>query len=227
MRQFRTSRVTVTVWVVVPLFPETVIVWFPSEALLPTVIVIVDVPAPVIDVGENVTLFWLPSPEADNAIAELNPPVTAVVMVTLPELLLAMLIVVGEALMEKAGVVPVTVSETVVVSTMVPEVPVTVIEYVPGTVLDPTVIDIVEVPVPVIEDGLNPMVTPVGWPEAVRVTAESKPPLTVLVMVELPALPGATETEVGDAESVKPDGGGPVRAVIRPAVGLPHPVTRS
>ena len=61
-------------------------------------------------------------------------------------------------------------------------------------------IDIVEVPVPVIEDGLNPMVTPVGWPEAVRVTAESKPPLTVLVMVELPVLPGATETEVGEAE---------------------------
>ena len=115
-------------WVVVPLFPETVIVWFPSEALLPTVIVIVDVPAPVIDVGEKVTEFWLPSPEADNAIEELKPPVTAVVMVTLPELLLAMLIVVGEALMEKAGVVPVTVSETVVVSTMVPEVPVTVIE---------------------------------------------------------------------------------------------------
>ena len=90
-----------------------------------------------------------------------------------------------------------------------------------------TVIDIVEVPVPVIEDGLNPMVTPVGCPEADKVTPESKPPLTVLVMVELPALPGAMETEDGDVESVKPAGGGPVSAVIKPAVGLPQPVTRS
>ena len=165
MRQFRTSRVTVIVWVVVPLLPETVIVWFPSAALLPTVIVIVDVPAPVIDVGENVTVFWLPSPEADNAIAELNPPVTAVVMVTLPELLLAMLIVVGEALMEKPGVVPVTVSETVVVSTVVPEVPVTVMRIGTGVGAGPDGDRHRRVPDPRNRrSGRIAMVTPVGWP---------------------------------------------------------------
>lgn len=50
-----------------------------------------------------------------------------VVMVEVPELLLATLIDVGEALMVKLGVVPVTVRETVVVSVVLPEVPLTVI----------------------------------------------------------------------------------------------------
>lgn len=114
------------VWVVVPLLPETVIVWFPSAALLPTVISMVELPAPVIDDGVNVTVLLLPWPDADRAIAELKPPLTAVLMVTVPELLLAMLMLVGDALIEKPGVVPVTVNETVVVSTVDPEVPVTV-----------------------------------------------------------------------------------------------------
>jgi hypothetical protein len=90
------------------------------------VIFIVEVPAPVIDVGLKLTEFWLPSPDAERVIAELKPPTTVEVMVTEPELLLAMLMVVGEALMEKPGVVPATVSVTVVVSTVLPEVPVTV-----------------------------------------------------------------------------------------------------
>lgn len=95
-------------------------------ALLPIVIVIVELPAPVIEPGLKCTELLLPSPDADKLIAELKPPVTALVIVTLPELLLAMLIVVGEALMEKPAVVLVTVSETVVVCVVVPEVPVTV-----------------------------------------------------------------------------------------------------
>ena len=115
------------VWVVVPLLPETVIAWLPREALLPTVIFIEEVPAPVIDEGLKDTEFWLPSPVAERAIEELKPPVTAEVIVTVPELLLAMLMVVGDALMEKPGVAPVTVRETVVVSVATPEeVPVTV-----------------------------------------------------------------------------------------------------
>ena len=48
------------------------------------------------------------------------------VIVAVPELLLATLIVVGDALMVKFGFVPVTVRETVVVSMVLPEVPVTV-----------------------------------------------------------------------------------------------------
>src|ERR1700691_2168671 len=69
---------------------------------------------------------------------------------------------------------------------------------------------IVEVPVPVIGLWVKPTVTPVGWPEAVKVTAESKPPVAVLVMVDEPELPCTTETEVGEAERVKPTTGAAV-----------------
>ena len=91
-------------------------------------IFIVEDPAPVMDVGLKLTEFWLPSPDADSEIVPEKPPVTADVMVTLPELLRAMEMVVGDALIENPGVAPVTVSETVVVSIRLPEVPLTVME---------------------------------------------------------------------------------------------------
>lgn len=84
-------------------------------------------------------------------------------------------------------------------------------------------------PVPVIEDELKPTVTPEGAPEAVRVTAELNPSETVLVMVEVPLLPAATESDAGEAERAN-DGDvldEPVSSAIKPELGLPHPVTRS
>lgn len=193
--------------------------------------VMVDVPAPgaAMEVGVKVTPIALPNNEFDNPIAALKPPETVVVMVVVPELLLATVIVDGDALMVKFGFGPFTVSETVVVSVMLPEVPVTVMGYVPGTVDEATVMVIVEVPVPVIEVGLNPTVTPVGCPLADNVTGESKPPVAVLVMVEVPELPCDTVTEAGAAVRKKPGGGGgPLRASIRPLpFGLPQPLARS
>src|SRR5579859_7815529 len=62
----------------------------------------------------------------------------------------------------------------------------------------------VEVPVPVIEVGLKVTVTPEGWPEADNTTGVLKPPVVVLVMVEVPVAPCATETEFGEAERLKP-----------------------
>lgn len=53
------------------------------------------------------------------------------------------------------------------------------------------------------EVGLNETVTPVGSPLAVNATALSKPPLTALVMVEVPLLPAATVTVAGFAASEK------------------------
>lgn len=86
----------------------------------------------------------------------------------------------------------------------------------------------VELPVPIIDDGLKLIVTPEGWPEAVKVIAELNPPVTVLVIVELPLLFCAIDTEAGKAERLKlgfePP---PTSALISPAFGLPHPVTRS
>ena len=95
-------------------------------------------------------------------------------------------------------------------------------------VVEATVIVMVELPVPVMEVGLKLTVTPVGWPVADRLTAESKPPLTVLVMVDVPALPWATDTEAGEAERLKPGVEEPARELIKPApFGLPQPVAKS
>lgn len=186
-------------------------------------------PGAAIGFGLNVTLWALPCPEADKLIDESNPPETASVIVDLPELPRATLIDVGDALMVKLGLVPVTVRETVVVSVVLPEVPFTVMLYVPVAVDAATVSVIVEVPAPVIEVGLKLTVTPVGWPLADRVIAESKPPVTVLVMVDFPELPCATETDVGEAERLNPEvDEPPASAVINPdPLGLPQPVARS
>jgi hypothetical protein len=96
---------------------------------------------------------------------------------------------------------------------------------------DATVKVAVEVPEPgaPIDDGLKPTVTPDGAPVALRAMAELNPPETPVVMVEVPLLPWTTESDVGEAEMVKAGFWvvDPVRALKRPALGLPHPVTRS
>ena len=110
---------------------------------------------------------------------------------------------------------------------MLPAVPVTVIGYVPKATDEPTVMLIVEVPVPVMEVGLKPTVTPEGCPDALSTTGVLNPPETVLVIVVLPALPCTIDTVDGDADRLNPATGGPVSAAISPEFGLPHPVTRS
>ncbi len=78
-----------------------------------------------------------------------------------------------------------------------PPAPVIVIVYVPVAVVEATAMVMVEVPEPgaAIDVGLKLTVTPVGWPVAVKATAESKPPETVVVIVDVPLLPCTTETE--------------------------------
>jgi hypothetical protein len=63
----------------------------------------------------------------------------------------------------------------------------------------------VEVPEPgaAMDVGLKLTETPAGWPLADKPIAESKPPETEVVIVEVPLLPCTTETEVGEAEMVK------------------------
>jgi len=148
----------------------------------------VDDPEPGAGIGFGLkpTLTRAGTPLADKLIDELNPPEIVVVIVEWPELPLLTVIDDGDALMVKLGLVPVTVSVTVVVSTRLPEVPVTVIGYVPVTVPEPTVIVMVELPAPVIEVGLKPTVTPDGCPLADKEMTPSNPPVTVLVMVEVP-----------------------------------------
>jgi hypothetical protein len=70
-------------------------------------------------------------------------------------------------------------------------------------VLDPTTTIIVELPPPgaAIVLGLKLTVVPVGAPEAERLIALLNPALTVVVRVEVPWLPAATLSELGEAES--------------------------
>src|SRR5208283_2654856 len=93
----------------------------------------------------------------------------------------------GEAEIVKFGAA-VTVSVTVALCWIPPPLPVTVIGYVPTGVLAPTVIVIVELPEPGagIGLGLKLTVVPKGIPDAVSVIALLKPPLTVVVSVDVP-----------------------------------------
>ena len=113
---------------------------------------------------------------------------------------------------------------------MPPPVAVTVMVYVFGVTDDPTVMVMVEFPEPgaAMEPGLKVTVTPVGSPETDKAMAELKPPVALVVMVEFPALPCATETEAGEAERVKLAIAGPASALIKPLpFGLPQPVAKS
>ena len=88
---------------------------------------------------------------------------------------------------------------------MPPPLPVTVMGYVPGTVLEPTVMVIVEFPEPGagIGLGLKLTVVPDGTPDADKLIALLKPPLTVVVIVDVPWFPCATLSAAGEAEIVK------------------------
>lgn len=91
-----------------------------------TVMVMVEDPAPLIEVGLKLVVTLFPCPEAEREIAELNPPVTPVVIVTRPDEPRLIVIDVGAALIENPAEVLVTVSVTVVVCEVLPEAPVTV-----------------------------------------------------------------------------------------------------
>lgn len=79
------------------------------------------------------------------------------------------------------------------------------IGYVPTAVPDPTVIVIVDVPDPgaAMLVGLKLTVVPLGAPEADKAIALLNPPLTVVVIVEVPCAPCITFREAGDGVTVK------------------------
>ena len=74
---------------------------------------------------------------------------------------------------------------------MPPPLPVTVMEYVPGEVLLPTVTVIFELPAPgdATLGGLKLALVPPGRPDADRLMELLKPPLVAVVIVEVPRLP--------------------------------------
>ena len=117
-----------------------------------------------------------------------------------------------------------TVSLMLVVCVKLPEIPVTMTVTVP--VAAPLLAVKVTVLVPDAGFGLNPAVTPLGKPEADRLTLPVNPfdGVTVIALVPLP--PWVTVTLLGDADRLK--FAPPARAVIRPLpFGLPQPVAKS
>ncbi len=221
------------VFVTPPPVPVIVMGYVPVLAVLETVSVKCDVPEPGAAMGFGLKLAVTPegNVEYDSEIAALNEPEVVVVTVAYPLWPSARDPVLGETEMVKlAATGAVTVRFTVVVSVVVPEVPVMVIGYVPVGV-DELVANVsVELPLPVVNEvGLKLAVTPEGNVEYDSVTAELNPPITVLVIVDDPALPCTTETALGEAERLNP-GCATVPASVFSSVapfGLPQPVARS
>src|SRR5208282_2113932 len=119
-----------------------------------------------------------------------------------------------------------TVRLSVVVFVSVPDVPLIV------TVTVPVAAEALAVKVSVLllvaGLGLKAAVTPLGKPEAERVTLPLKPPCAVMVIVLVTLLPCVTLTLPGEAASVKFGPVGPASALIRLVpFGLPQPVAKS
>jgi hypothetical protein len=160
--------------------------------LAPTVMVMVELPEPGAGIVLGLKLTVVPggAPVADRLIELLKPPLTMVVIIDVPALPCMTLREAGEAEMVKLGNA-VTVNVTVALRWIPPPLPVTVMGYVPTRVLAPTVMVMAELPEPGagIVLGLKPAVVPVGAPVADKLIELLKPPLTAVVMVDVPRLP--------------------------------------
>ena len=214
-----------------PEVPVIVTVAVPTVAVADAVSVRVEVALPfaggVTGLVENDAVTPLGKPDALNVVAELNPPVLVMVIVLVPLVPCVTVTEVGDAATVKLGVaVEFTVNARVVVAVRLPEVPVIV------TVADPVVAVLLAVSVstlvPVVGFVPKAAVTPVGRPDAARVTLPVNPPTSVTVIVLVPLPPCVIVRLLGESESVKLGVEDPARRLIRPVVfGLPQPVQRS
>ena len=120
-----------------------------------------------------------------------------------------------------------TVSATVVLAVRLPEVPVIVTVAAPVVAVALAVN--VSTLVPVVGFVPNAAVTPLGRPDAARVTLPLNPPTSVTEIVLVPLPPWVTVTLLGEAESVKLGVADPAanRLMIPVVFGLPQPVHRS
>ena len=180
-----------------PDLPVMVIVAVPAVAL--RLADKVKVLEPVAGFGLKEAVVPLRMPEADKFTPELNPFVGVMVMAVVPLLLRVMLRLAGDADKLKLGA-GVTVSEIVVDLFRLPLTPLMVTVKVPVAALLPAVR--VNVLVPVVLTGLKDAVTPLGRPEADKLTAPLKPFAGVIMILLVTWLPCATLRVFGEAESV-------------------------
>jgi len=204
----------------------------PTVAVEDAVSVRVEVTVPfaggVTGLVEKVAVTPPGNPLAPNVVAELKPPVLVMVIELVPLLPCVTVTEAGDALTLKFGDdAAFTVSETVVVAVKLPDVPVMV------TVAVPVVAELLAVRVRVLVEVAgfvpNAAVTPLGKPDAARVTLPENPPRSVTVIVLVPPLaPWVIVTLLGDEARVKLGVEDPARALSRPLpLGLPQPVAKS
>jgi hypothetical protein len=145
-------------------------------------------------------------PEADKLTLPVNPFWGVTVIMLVPLVPCAIVILLGEAERTKfAGATAVTVRETVVVFDKLPDAPVIVTVAVPAVAVLLAVR--VKVLVPVVLVGLNDAETPLGRPDAVKLTLPLKLFCGVTEIVLVPLPPCGTVTLLGDDESEKFGGG--------------------
>jgi len=193
----------VVVFVKLPDEPVTVTVTVPVVAVLPAVSVKVLVL--VVPLGLNEAVTPLGRPDADKLTLLLKPFSGVTVMVLAPVVPCASVKVFGDAEKPKlAGAF--TVRETVVVLVKLPDVPVMVSVTVPVVAELPAVS--VKVLVPAVLLGLNDAVTPLGRPDADKLTLLLKPFSGVTVMVLAPLAPCTIVKLLGEAETEKFGDGG-------------------
>ena len=119
-----------------------------------------------------------------------------------------------------------TVSAMLVLADKLPDVPVIFTVALPVVVVALAVN--VSTLLPVVGFVPKDAVTPLGRPDAARVTLPLNPPRSVTEIVLVPLLPCVTVKLLGDADSVKLGVPEPASALIRPLpFGLPQPVARS
>ena len=141
-------------------------------------------------------------PEADKLTMPLKPFCGVTVIVLVPVAPCAMVRLLGDAEIVKFGTgIGFTVRETVAVFDKLPEVPVTVTVTVP--VADVLLAVSVNVLVLVVLVGLREADTPLGRPEADKLTLPLKPFCGVRVIVLVPVAPCVMLRLLGDAEIVK------------------------
>jgi hypothetical protein len=227
-----TVRAMVVLCVSEPDVPVIVTVAAPTVAVEEAVNVRVEVALPfaagVTGLVENAAVTPVGKPVALNVVAESKPPVLVIVIVLVPLAPWVTASEAGEAAIVKFGVaVALTVRATVVVAARLPEVPVIVTVEVPVVAVLLAVS--VSTLVPVVGFVPNAAVTPLGRPDAARVTLPVNPPASATVMVLVPLLPWVTDRLLGEAESVKlgVEDEGASRLMMPVVFGLPQPLHRS